>query len=156
MTRTATCVCGELSVRVEGEPLRINMCNCKDCQRRSGSAFQLGAFFNESQVEAILEKKLRLAKQRQKAKKGGRAQRSVLDRGDDDAGPDIEIEYMNEVALNADDEKVLQQLYSGHLYLRVEVTKLHGGFSGSLVHRPHPASPTHYRPHTPLPRQEPR
>ena len=53
MNRTATCVCGELSVRVEGEPLRINICNCKDCQRRSGSAFQLGAFFNESQVEAI-------------------------------------------------------------------------------------------------------
>lgn len=36
-----------------GDPARVNMCSCTECQRRSGSAFQLGAFFDESQVKAI-------------------------------------------------------------------------------------------------------
>ena len=50
MEREASCVCGQLKVRVAGDPYRINMCNCKSCQRRSGSAFQIGAWFRESQV----------------------------------------------------------------------------------------------------------
>ncbi len=53
MKRTATCVCGQLRVTVVGEPRRINICSCKDCQKRSGSAFQLGALFDDSQLEAI-------------------------------------------------------------------------------------------------------
>ncbi len=53
MKRTATCVCGQLRVTVVGEPRRINICSCKDCQKRSGSAFQLGAIFDDSQLEAI-------------------------------------------------------------------------------------------------------
>ncbi len=53
MERTATCVCGQLRVTMEGDPARVNLCSCKDCQRRSGSAFQLGALFDESQIKAI-------------------------------------------------------------------------------------------------------
>ena len=53
MERTATCVCGQLRVTVEGEPGRVNLCSCEACQRRSGSAFQLGALFDESQLRAI-------------------------------------------------------------------------------------------------------
>ena len=64
----------------------------------------------------------------------GDASSDMGDRGGDDAGPDIEIEYITaKLVLGGEDEKVLQQLYSGHLYQRIEVTKLHGGFSGSIV-----------------------
>jgi len=53
MERTASCLCGDLRITVEGEPVRVNMCNCTECQRRSGSAFQLGAFFDEGQMKAV-------------------------------------------------------------------------------------------------------
>ena len=53
MTRSASCLCGQLSVNVTGEPERMNMCNCSACQRRSGSAFQIGAWFRDERVTAI-------------------------------------------------------------------------------------------------------
>jgi hypothetical protein len=43
MTRTATCSCGQLRVTVEGEPIRISMCHCLACQRRTGSLFGVQA-----------------------------------------------------------------------------------------------------------------
>jgi hypothetical protein len=45
MTRRAACTCGALSVDTEGEPLRISVCHCFACQRRSGSAFAVQARF---------------------------------------------------------------------------------------------------------------
>lgn len=53
MERTASCLCGDLRITVEGEPARVNMCNCTECQRRSGSVFQIGAFFDEGQLKSI-------------------------------------------------------------------------------------------------------
>lgn len=53
MERTASCLCGQLSITVDGDPVRVNMCSCVHCQRRSGSAFQLGAFFENSQLVGI-------------------------------------------------------------------------------------------------------
>lgn len=41
--RTATCRCGRLSARCEGEPVRISVCHCLECKRRSGSAFSAQA-----------------------------------------------------------------------------------------------------------------
>jgi hypothetical protein len=38
---------------VDGDPEVVMMCNCDDCQRRSGSAFQLGAFFDKAKVKSI-------------------------------------------------------------------------------------------------------
>ena len=38
-TRRASCSCGQLTVEVEGEPLRVSICHCLACQRRTGSAF---------------------------------------------------------------------------------------------------------------------
>ncbi|MBV8762671.1 MAG: GFA family protein [Deltaproteobacteria bacterium] len=35
--RTATCSCGQLRVTCDGEPVRISMCYCLACQKRSGS-----------------------------------------------------------------------------------------------------------------------
>jgi hypothetical protein len=36
--RTATCRCGQLKATCEGEPVRVSVCHCLDCQKRSGSA----------------------------------------------------------------------------------------------------------------------
>lgn len=44
-TRQATCSCGQLVVTTEGEPIRISMCHCLACQRRTGSAFGVQARF---------------------------------------------------------------------------------------------------------------
>jgi hypothetical protein len=53
MERTASCLCGDLSITVEGDPARVNMCSCAECQRRSGSTYQVGAFFDESQMKSV-------------------------------------------------------------------------------------------------------
>ncbi len=37
--RRAECSCGRLSVTVTGDPVRISICHCLACQRRSGSLF---------------------------------------------------------------------------------------------------------------------
>lgn len=47
---TATCRCGQLAVRVSGEPLRVSVCHCHECQRRSGSAFAWQGRWNEDAV----------------------------------------------------------------------------------------------------------
>ncbi len=49
-TRSAACSCGGLSILVEAEPIRISMCHCLDCQRRTGSAFGTQAWFPREKV----------------------------------------------------------------------------------------------------------
>ncbi len=36
---TAACSCGGLSIKVTGDPIRVSMCHCLECQRRTGSVF---------------------------------------------------------------------------------------------------------------------
>jgi len=50
MTRTATCACGQLAIACEGEPVRISVCHCLDCQKRSGSSFAAQARFPVDRV----------------------------------------------------------------------------------------------------------
>ena len=50
MTRIATCSCGQLSVTCEGEPVRISMCHCLECQKRSGSTFAAQARWPREKV----------------------------------------------------------------------------------------------------------
>ncbi|MBN8806737.1 MAG: GFA family protein [Sphingomonas sp.] len=50
VTRTATCFCGQLSLTCVGDPVRISVCHCRDCKRRSGSAFAAQARFPAEQV----------------------------------------------------------------------------------------------------------
>jgi len=38
-TYQGSCRCGQLRVDCVGEPVRVSVCHCLDCQRRSGSAF---------------------------------------------------------------------------------------------------------------------
>jgi hypothetical protein len=48
--RVAQCGCGRLTVTVAGDPGMVAMCNCAECQRRSGSQFGSGAFFERANV----------------------------------------------------------------------------------------------------------
>ncbi len=45
MTREASCSCGQLRITVEGDPVRISVCHCLACKRRTGSAFGYQARF---------------------------------------------------------------------------------------------------------------
>lgn len=49
-TRRAACCCGQLSLTTEGEPVRISMCHCFACQRRTGSTFGAQARFPRDKV----------------------------------------------------------------------------------------------------------
>jgi len=51
-TRHAACSCGQLRVACDGEPIRISMCHCLECQRRTGSVFGTHARFERQQVRA--------------------------------------------------------------------------------------------------------
>lgn len=48
--RTAQCRCGQLRAVCEGEPVRVSVCHCLACQRRSGSAFAVQARWPAEQV----------------------------------------------------------------------------------------------------------
>jgi hypothetical protein len=50
MVRTASCSCGQLSVRCAGEPVRISICHCLACQKRTGSVFGVQARWSAAQV----------------------------------------------------------------------------------------------------------
>jgi hypothetical protein len=41
--RRAECACGQLSATCAGEPIRVSICHCLDCKRRTGSAFSWNA-----------------------------------------------------------------------------------------------------------------
>jgi hypothetical protein len=48
--REAVCSCGQLRVTTDGDPVRISMCHCLACQRRTGSAFGMQARWSNDQV----------------------------------------------------------------------------------------------------------
>jgi hypothetical protein len=49
-THRAECSCGQLRLVAEGDPVRVSICHCLACQRRTGSAFGVQARFDEAQV----------------------------------------------------------------------------------------------------------
>ena len=49
--RIASCSCGQLSAAVADEPIRIGVCHCLACQRRTGSVFGAVARFRTASVE---------------------------------------------------------------------------------------------------------
>jgi hypothetical protein len=51
--REAACHCGQLRLEVSGEPFAVSICNCLDCQRRTGSAFGMPAGFKADQVSVV-------------------------------------------------------------------------------------------------------
>lgn len=50
MTRRASCSCGKLQITCEGEPVRVGICHCTACQRRTGSVLSVQARFPEDKV----------------------------------------------------------------------------------------------------------
>lgn len=50
--RRAECSCGQLAVETTSEPVRISICHCLACQRRTGSVFGAQARFAEEQVRS--------------------------------------------------------------------------------------------------------
>ena len=46
--KTAACACGALTATASAPPKRVHASSCLDCQRRTGSAFSLSAFFPET------------------------------------------------------------------------------------------------------------
>jgi hypothetical protein len=48
--RTASCSCGQLQAQVTAEPLRVGICHCLACQKRTGSVFGAQARFAKDAV----------------------------------------------------------------------------------------------------------
>lgn len=44
-------MCGEVELRTSGAPMRVTICHCRWCQRRTGTAFGTEVVFREDQVE---------------------------------------------------------------------------------------------------------
>ena len=51
--REGGCVCGAVRYRATNEPQRHSACHCTFCQRRTGSAFGLGAYYKAEDVEIV-------------------------------------------------------------------------------------------------------
>jgi len=49
--RTASCRCGRLKATVSGEPVRVSVCHCLNCKKRSGSAFAVQARWPKTQAK---------------------------------------------------------------------------------------------------------
>lgn len=49
--RVAACACGGLTATCTGEPIRVTVCHCLDCKRRTGSAFSTNARYDSAAVQ---------------------------------------------------------------------------------------------------------
>ena len=47
------CLCGAVRYRVKNPPLQTSACHCTACQRRTGSAFGVGGYFKDGDVEML-------------------------------------------------------------------------------------------------------
>lgn len=56
--RSATCRCGQLTATCRGEPVRVSVCHCLECQKRSGSAFGAQARWADEDVRVEGEAKV--------------------------------------------------------------------------------------------------
>lgn len=48
-----SCVCGAIRYEISGEPLRVTVCHCTWCQRRTGSAFAVEPIFLRDQLHIV-------------------------------------------------------------------------------------------------------
>ena len=49
--RTGSCSCGSLRATAQGEPVRVSVCHCLDCKKRTGSAFGWQGTWPKAQVQ---------------------------------------------------------------------------------------------------------
>lgn len=59
--RIATCLCEQLKITCAGEPVRVSICHCLSCQKRSGSSFAAQARWpNEhAEIEGLFKEYVR-------------------------------------------------------------------------------------------------
>ena len=50
IAREAACSCGQLRIRLAGDPQLVSSCHCLACQRRTGAIFGSSAFFRRNQI----------------------------------------------------------------------------------------------------------
>jgi hypothetical protein len=50
-TRIASCSCGQLTVTTTEDPIRVSVCHCLACQRRTGSVFGVQARFRRECID---------------------------------------------------------------------------------------------------------
>lgn len=53
IVRSARCHCGVLALACSGEPRKVSLCHCLDCQRRSGAPFSIAAFYARDCVRVV-------------------------------------------------------------------------------------------------------
>ena len=46
----ATCCCGRCVIELEGDPEINGVCHCRDCKKRTGSAFGWSCYFADAQL----------------------------------------------------------------------------------------------------------
>ncbi|MGP4669590.1 GFA family protein [Agrobacterium pusense] len=51
MVRLATCACGGLRVTCADKPIKVSLCHCLACQKRTGSSYGVAAFFASHDVQ---------------------------------------------------------------------------------------------------------
>ncbi len=51
--RIARCACGDLQLACDGEPRRVSLCHCLDCQRRTGSILSIAAFYERASLALL-------------------------------------------------------------------------------------------------------
>jgi hypothetical protein len=44
-SRKGSCLCGNITLRIEGDPSMKVLCHCDSCQKSSGAVFQANAFY---------------------------------------------------------------------------------------------------------------
>jgi len=50
IARTASCRCGQLTATVSGDPVRVSVCHCLNCKKRSGSGCAVQARWPAAQL----------------------------------------------------------------------------------------------------------
>lgn len=51
--REAACSCGQLHLTAEGDPVRVSICHCLACKRRTGSSFGYQARFPRDRIRVV-------------------------------------------------------------------------------------------------------
>lgn len=52
---TGGCLCGAVRIEARGAPLRVGLCHCLDCRKRTGTLFWAGAVFPADAVSVTGE-----------------------------------------------------------------------------------------------------
>ncbi|HKN31241.1 MAG TPA: GFA family protein [Roseiarcus sp.] len=48
------CACGRMRYRLASKPMFVHCCNCRDCQRQTGSAFVINALIETDRVQKLM------------------------------------------------------------------------------------------------------